>query len=498
MSSIASYLRNNKDKIIFILVLAFFMVIVWFATKTSNYTLIALPVVAIFAYLAFTNFRWFWYVAIFALPLSMTSHDLLGSIGLTIPTDLFALILTGLIIFKMVSERKMVFDFLGHPIPVIMFVYLLWMFFTAVTSTIPTVSFKWFAQMVWMLIAFFFLPTLFFKKTHTIFRSIQLLSLGFILSLGTIFMLYIATGRNPFGLRFNPGPFFLDHTVFGAFCGMWLPLLVLVAVWGDFKRREKIIAWAAVLFFLVGLFFSYSRGAWGSTLAALLMMGVYGSMKWARRFFVPGLILVFTASGLFYYNSAMSSRSAAKDAVSRKNLSDHIASVTNFKTDYSNAERINRWYCAIEMFKEEPYSGFGPGTYAMMYGRFQISEYMTPVSTRRGDNGTAHNEFLLALSEMGLPGFLLTILLFGIPVWRGLRGFNLALRKNTKLLYLGVTFAIMSYNIHALVNNFLDQDKIGATYFVFLAVIVALDAYVLPREYEEEGKGLLPNSKTNS
>lgn len=494
MSSFVQYVKSHQDKVIFILVLAFFMVVVWFATKTSNYTLMALPVVAIFVYLAFTNFRWFWYTSIFLLPLSMTSHDLLGSIGLTIPTDVFALILTGLIIFKMVSERRFVFNFLGHPIAAIFLVYLLWMLFTSVDSTIPTVSFKWFAQMIWMLIAFFFLPTLFFKDTHTIFRSIQLLSMGFILSLSTIMALYVGSGRNPFGLRFNPGPFFLDHTVFGAFCGMWLPLLVLVAVWGDFKRREKILAWCAVLFFLAGLFFSYSRGAWGSTLASLMMMGVYGTMKWTRRFFIPGLILIFSLSGYYYYSSAQSSRSATAEAVSRKNLSDHIASVTNFKTDYSNAERINRWYCAIEMFKEFPYTGYGPGTYAMSYGQFQKSEFMTPVSTRRGDNGTAHNEFLLALSEMGLVGFLITILLFAAPVWRGLRGFNLALKKNTKLLYLGVTFAIMSYNIHALVNNFLDQDKIGATYFCFLAVIVALDTFVLPREQEEARKLAMANN----
>lgn len=478
MSNLLQIIRNNQAKVFFASSIAAFLILVWFATTTYNEYLLAIPLGIVVLTIALYNFKYFWYFTLFFVPLSVTSHDLFGGAGVTFPTDFFALILVGILIFKMVSERKILLIHLSHPIVAVVMLLAFWILFSGIESVRPLVSLKWLAQYIWTIGAFFLVPILLFRQQSSIFRFIQLISIAFIIALNSIFILYISTGRNPFGLRFNPGPFFGDHTVFGAFTAMWVPLLVVMVFGMELTKREKQLAKATLFFFVVGLFFSYSRGAWASCVASLAFMGFFVVGKQFRRIAIPILVASMSIGGYLYYSSSSQTASASKnDAVSRKDLSSHIASVTNFKTDYSNAERINRWYCAIEMWKDDPWTGLGPGTYAMEYAAYQKARYLTPVSTMRGDNGTAHNEFLLALSEMGIPGTVIIAILFLVPLFHGIRGYHRTQHKNSKMLYLGVTFALIAYDIHAFVNNFLDQDKVAATYFGFLAIIVALDRY---------------------
>ena len=90
---------------------------------------------------------------------------------------------------------------------------------------------------------------------------------------------------------------------------------------------------------------------------------------------------------------------------SSDNLIEHFTSLSNISTDASNMERINRWKCALQMFYERPFFGWGPGTYQFHYAPFQVSSDRTIISSNYGDAGNAHSEYLSALSESGVLGF---------------------------------------------------------------------------------------------
>jgi len=87
-------------------------------------------------------------------------------------------------------------------------------------------------------------------------------------------------------------------------------------------------------------------------------------------------------------------------------FSEHIESMANITSDASNTERINRWKCALRMFREKPIFGWGPGTYVFQYAPFQFSYDRTIISTNFGDLGNAHSEYLGPLSESGFNSFL--------------------------------------------------------------------------------------------
>jgi putative inorganic carbon (hco3(-)) transporter len=484
MASLVRFWKENQARIVFTLLAFLYLLLLFYAYQSSIYVLLGLPLVGIFLYLCITNYKWLWYMIVFLMPLSVNDPKFFGPFaGITFPTDLLAIAILGIVTIKYLSEPNVFAPFRRNPIVMVVALNLLWTIFTCVATTMPLVSWKYFAATLWMAGGFFYMPLLLFQRTGTIFRYFQLTTIAFSLAFVTVMVLFLSTGRNPFGLRFNPSPFFVDHTVFGAFLAMWIPILGLLSFAGDIPHRERWMARVGLLVCCLGLFFSYSRGAWASCIAALVVMVVVLLGRWAGRLLLPGMMLGLLLGTLVWYGNIYQDKNATNnDAVSRKNLSEHIRSITNFKTDDSNRERVNRWKCAWRMFLEKPAFGWGPGTYTFEYAAFQTSQSRTKVSTNRGDNGSAHNEWLLSLSEKGLMGALLLTCLFAVPLYCGLRGYHIASRRNTRLLYLGTTFSLITYDIHAFVNNFMDQDKVGGSYFALMAVIAVLDVHVLPKE----------------
>ena len=162
---------------------------------------------------------------------------------------------------------------------------------------------------------------------------------------------------------------------------------------------------------------------------------------------------------------------------SSSNLLEHVQSITNISTDASNLERINRWSSALRLFKERPFFGWGPGTYQFVYAPYQLSTNKTIISTNYGDAGNAHSEYIGALAEMGVIGSLLVIVLVVVSVYKGIKTYRKAINKESKLLVLGATLAIISYFTHGILNNFLDTDKLAVPIWSCLAIITAIDIY---------------------
>jgi O-antigen ligase len=129
------------------------------------------------------------------------------------------------------------------------------------------------------------------------------------------------------------------------------------------------------------------------------------------------------------------------------------------------------------MFKERPFFGFGPGTFAFEYARFQEPENKTIISTNFGNLGNAHSEYLGALSETGIIGFILFV---GFVVFSMRASIILVIRSRecsleTLPLALGILFSLSTYFTHAFLNNFLDTDKAAVPIFGLIAMVLVLE-----------------------
>ena len=110
-----------------------------------------------------------------------------------------------------------------------------------------------------------------------------------------------------------------------------------------------------------------------------------------------------------------------------------------------------------------------------MYAPYQFSYEKTIISTNAGTLGNAHSEFLGAMAESGIPGMLSVVFLVFSIFWYGFITYS-RLRKTDQSkarFVLGLLLGLVTYFVHAFLNNFLDSDKIAVPVWSFVAIIVA-------------------------
>jgi O-antigen ligase len=160
-------------------------------------------------------------------------------------------------------------------------------------------------------------------------------------------------------------------------------------------------------------------------------------------------------------------------------LSEHVQSISNITTDESNLERINRWNCALRMFGERPFFGWGPGTYMFKYAPYQLSSEKTGISTDFGDRGNAHSEYIGPLAESGFLGSLSFVLVALMSLMTGFRVYSRTRDRRLKQITLGLLLGFVTYLVHGALNNFLDTDKASALFWGITAAFVSLDIYLV-------------------
>jgi len=418
----------------------------------------------------------FFMIAFFT-PLSLSLSHFGSSIDfdislLTEPLLILLMLILGL---KFFLSRKIEIPIVKHPITIAIFFYLGWMFLTSISSSMPGVSLKFFLSKLWFIIPVFFFGIILFKKYKNIkyfiwAYSISLLIIVFISTFKLAQTSLLASNAAHHVVK----PFYNDHTAYGAIVALFTPVL-----WGfTFKSHDKpqiklISAFFAVVF-TIGTILSYSRASWIGLVVALgIWVAVKLKIKFKYIFTVGVIIAVFIGSFWFQIIDRLEKNN--QDSSSK--ISSHITSITNISTDASNVERLNRWRCAIEMFKEKPIVGWGPGTYQFQYAPFQLNRMRTIISTNFGNIGNAHSEYLSPLAEQGLIGMLAFIWVALAILLTGFRIHKFAVDKEVKMLALSITLGFFTYFIHGFLNNFLDTDKLAVPFFGFAAIIVALDLY---------------------
>lgn len=451
-----------------------FLVANLYYTFKGDIILNAIPVAFLLMYTAFYHFdKLFLFIVLFT-PLSINIEEFVSAdVGLFLPTEplLFGMLL--IIIFNQLRRNQFDKRFLTHPITIIFFLQFAWIILTSITSSHPEVSFKFLLTKLWFIIPIYFYGVIFFKKEKNIYRFIW----AFITSLSVV-ALYTLFNHALNGFDEASGhwvmfPFFKDHTSYGA-----ILVLVYPVLFGLFFAKKHGPLMRLILLFLIALigiaiFMSYTRAAWLSLVGALV---VYLLIRFKIKFkFLAAIGFVGILYIGFSWTSIMHNLERNNSEHATENLDERIESIANISTDASNLERLNRWGSAIRMWQERPFVGWGPGTYAMEYAPFQLASGKTIISTNSGNMGNAHSEYLGPLSEQGLLGMLLMILLVGYIIYTGVALYIRMPKNEMRLVMLTLLLGLITYFAHGILNNYLDTDKATVPVWGFTAIIVMLD-----------------------
>ncbi len=445
--------------------------------KKDSLVVNALPFLLGVVLLAIFSFDKIIYFIVFFAPLSLPLNELMPglSFDMFLPTEplLFGLLI--LFLLKVIYERGFDRDILTHPVSLAIYINLIWIFLTCLTSTMPVVSLKFLLARIWFVVGLYLLTAKLFKEGNNIEKYVWLYLIPFMAVIFYATFRHIGYGLwNKQAAHFVVTPFYNDHTSYGAALAIYLPFAALFSFNNFLSHKLKLAAFPVFMVLLMGFVLSYSRAAW---LSIVVAVGVLVIIKLKIRFqplLITGLsvlvlIVVFQSQILLYLerNSEESS----------SNLTEHISSMSNISSDASNLERINRWGSAIRMFKDKPFFGYGPGTYMFQYAPYQLNKDRTIISTNSADGGNAHSEYLGPLAESGVLGLLTFLLIIVTVIYTAVQTYTRLTDSRLRSLLLAALAGLITYYIHGFLNNFLDTDKLSVPFWGFTAMIVAIDIY---------------------
>ncbi len=221
-----------------------------------------------------------------------------------------------------------------------------------------------------------------------------------------------------------------------------LPLLVVVAVLGDGRRRVGYAALAVIV--LPALLLTFSRGALILGLpAALLFVGVVRGGRVLR------VTLVGLGIGLLALATAFSQRMA------------RLGDLFNFQSGTSFL-RLKLWRSAWQMALDHPWLGVGPDNFLYLYR----TRYVLPSAWAELNLSHPHNIVLDFWTRLGLAGLLSGAWLLGATGWRGWRLYQNLHEGNVRWAILGLLAGLVAGLAHGLVDNSL--FLVDLSFFFFL------------------------------
>lgn len=438
------------------------------------YYLALLPFALALVFMTFFHLdKLLWFI-VFTTPLSLNLEELeLGGIGMYLPTEPLMFGVMILFFLKLIYDKGFDNRIIKHPITIAIFVYLAWMFITMLTSEMPIVSLKFLVAKLWFIVCFYFIGTQLFLKlnNYRIFFWCYLIPLSGVALYAIIRLATYSFDEK--AAHWVMEPFYKDHTSYGAILALFFPIIFIFIDYSE-KFYIKVFSYLVLAIILVGTILSYTRAAWVSLVAALVLYFIYKYRIKFKYLLYVGVVAIVL---LMLNWEALMLRLERNNQDSSAKLTEHVQSISNVSSDASNKERINRWNSAFRMFQERPFFGWGPGTYVFQYAPFQSSKDKTIISTNVGNNGNAHSEYIGPLAESGLFGTLSVLFLFGMVFYKGSNLYHELPKGKIKTVVLCTLLGLFTYIVHGFLNNYLDTDKLSVPFWGFIALIVAIDVY---------------------
>lgn len=435
-----------------------------------------LPLAILIILLSIFDIEKIMYLMVFSTPLAITLKELgyYDGLDMSLPSEPLMIGITLIYFLNEISHGITDKRILKHPITIIIFIQMGWILLTTLTSELPIISIKFLIARTWFLTSCYFMATQLFKKEKAIIYHLLFYATALAIVAVITTVKHAAFGFDEKTADWIVSPFYNDHTAYGAALAMFIPVTCGLLFMKNISTKIKILALTLLTIFLISIVVSYARAGW---LSLVVSLGVLATLLIGLKFrtilvTIIGLTLIFLS-----FQSELLMVMGRNNTDSDGDFMANIESMTNISTDVSNVERLNRWSCALRMFEEKPFMGNGPGTYQFLYAPYQKSSQKTVISTNFGNKGNAHSEYLGPLSEQGLIGAILVIILVFSVMFIGYRLVYTVKDKSLKIITICIVMGMSTYFVHGFLNNFLDTDKASVPFWGFLAMLVCIDIY---------------------
>jgi O-antigen ligase len=241
----------------------------------------------------------------------------------------------------------------------------------------------------------------------------------------------------------NPYAFYLMAVFFvalgmGLTAARWMPRVFYVG--------------CAVLF-IVGIFETYTRGAWIATVVGLLVLGIAGGRR------MLAILVGAAVLGYFLMPSTVWARLSF--------------------TDSSVAERMGYLHTALATVQAYPLLGGGWGSNFYLVGNALVPLF------KPNDIPFWHNDYLVVATQVGLPGLAVFLWIWVVLAWITLRTYLQAPRGPLRTYLLVFLAAMAAMCTQALTDMFFWRNETGPLIWLIVGLIcVTINLIRADREAE--------------
>lgn len=438
---------------------------------TDRLYLLVLPLVLLFGAFIIMGFKQAYWLLLALLPLSVEMQ--LGSLGTDLPTEPLMIVLAGATLaFYLANPKKWNRQFIQHPIIASLFIHLAWLAITVVYSQLYLVSIKFLLAKLWYIIPFVFLTALFIKNHKDWKAPFWCIFIPF---MGVI--AYSTLRHASFGFGFHESnivvkPFFRGHVNYAVMLVVFFPFVWYARQWYRSGTLARFLVNIGVFSFIFAIIIAQSRAAYASL---LLLPFFYYMIQWRLTRWLVGagvaLLLIFGT----YYGTGNRYLNLAPDfatTIYHDDLEGHLSATFEGK-DVSFMERVYRWMAAINMSKEQPITGFGPGNFYNFYKSYTLTSFETYVSDNPEQSGV-HNYFLMMLVDQGWIGMILFMLLCIVILVYGEQIYHQQTNSANRYFTMIVLISSCIIMINITMSDLIEVDKIGSFFFINMAILVNL------------------------
>jgi O-antigen ligase len=276
-----------------------------------------------------------------------------------------------------------------------------------------------------------------------------------------------------FGDHYRAYGTFEQPNPFGGFLGLIWPVAAGLAL-ASAGRQQKAEGGPmasrilATVFFgliaalgLIGLYLSFSRGAWlGAAAAAVIMIIFLPRRRW------PGVALIVGA--------VMAAGALARAGLLPSSLAARLADVADFTVvadvrgvnindaNFAIVERLAHWQAAAAMARANPWLGVGMGNYAAAYAAHRLLNWPNAL-------GHAHNIYLNVLAETGLSGLVTYVILWGYII-----GLTIRLASKAAGPPRGLAVGLLGAWAHLSAHHLVDNLYVNNLHFLLAGLLALL------------------------
>lgn len=251
------------------------------------------------------------------------------------------------------------------------------------------------------------------------------------------------------------------------------------------------------LFFLFVLLLTQSRGAYLSSLiCAICLIPIWLSSKWRKIYFGGAVIAIISIEALIW-------RSGTESILNF--VVENQTSVDPTNVVYTLTRRGDIWSRALYGIKQFPLTGIGLNTFRFQINALRDASADNPNNSQspliERDVGHAHNEFLQAALDLGIPGLIAFLALYWGAFKMLMEIYKQAAKQpehklkqtvslldrssSIRLLALGFGGGLFAHFVYGLTDAVALGAKPGILFWMLLALIVCL--YQRSRELQSSG-----------